>query len=161
MSGLNDRRPDVLMQIIARSCRLKADVVERDEFERTGLRAVLNFGHTFGHAFEALCQYSELLHGEAVAIGMVYAARLAEQRRLIDASITGRLVNLLAAVGLPIRLPESLSWDPDAVLNKMWLDKKVAQAKLRFVLPTRLGHVELFDDIPESDVRAVLANPPA
>jgi 3-dehydroquinate synthase len=75
---LNERDPGVLRHVVARCCRLKADVVEQDEFERTGLRAVLNYGHTFGHAFEALAGYGELLHGEAVAIGMIYASRLAE-----------------------------------------------------------------------------------
>src|SRR5690606_34866041 len=71
--------PTAVRQAISRSCRLKADVVEQDEFERTGLRAMLNYGHTFAHAFEALAGYGELLHGEAVAIGMVCASRLAER----------------------------------------------------------------------------------
>src|SRR5262249_8876379 len=76
VADLNGRAPAPLRHVVSRSCRLKADVVEKDEFERTGLRAVLNYGHTFAHAFEALYGYGELLHGEAVAIGMVCASRL-------------------------------------------------------------------------------------
>ena len=75
---------------IARCCRLKADVVEQDEREETGLRAVLNYGHTFGHAFETLTGYGKLLHGEAVAIGMMCAARLAERLGRVDAAFTAR-----------------------------------------------------------------------
>ncbi|OYW20231.1 MAG: 3-dehydroquinate synthase, partial [Planctomycetales bacterium 12-60-4] len=105
IDDLNRRDPDFLARVIARSCRLKADIVEKDEFERTGLRATLNYGHTFAHAFEALCGYGELLHGEAVAIGMICASRLAERRGLIDASVTERQVALLTALHLPLTLP--------------------------------------------------------
>ena len=100
VAELNQRDSMTLRHVVHRSCRLKADVVEQDEFERTGARAVLNYGHTFGHAFEALAGYGELLHGEAVAIGMVYASRLAERRGLIDASLTERQVALLQALGV-------------------------------------------------------------
>ncbi len=157
LAGLNLRRPEVLRYVVARSCRLKADVVEHDEFERSGLRAVLNYGHTFAHAFEALCGYGELLHGEAVSIGMVYASRLAEKLGRIDVAVTLRQTNLLAALGLPIRLPESAKLDSSAALDRMRLDKKTVSGRLRFVLPTRLGHVELVDDVPENDVRDILS----
>ena len=83
-------RPTCWSTVIARCCRLKADVVEKDEREETGLRAVLNYGHTFAHAFEALSGYGKLLHGEAVAIGMVCAARLAERLGRVDAPFTAR-----------------------------------------------------------------------
>ena len=152
------RDPDVLRQIIARCCRLKADVVEQDEQELTGLRAILNYGHTFAHAFEALAGYGTLQHGEAVAIGMIYASRLAERRKLIDAAVTRRQAALIAALGLPKALPHHLKLNPDDVLDRMRLDKKVSGGKLRFVLPTRLGHVETFGDVPEADVRAVLTD---
>ena len=79
IDGLNQRSAEVLRKVIARSCELKAEVVEQDEHERTGLRAILNYGHTFAHAFEALCGYGELMHGEAVSIGMIYASCLAEK----------------------------------------------------------------------------------
>ena len=156
VDGLNDRSADVLRHVVSRCCRLKADVVEQDEFERTGLRSVLNYGHTFCHAFEALCGYGELLHGEAVAIGMVYASRLAEQLKKIDRSVTERQIALLQAVGLATRLPESKPLSSSDILDRMYLDKKVVAGQLRFVLPTRLGHVELFKDVSEEAVLKVL-----
>ncbi len=155
---LNRQSPEVLRHVIARSCRLKADVVEQDEFETTGLRAILNYGHTFAHAYEALTGYGELLHGEAVAIGMIHASRLAERLGRIDASATRRQVDLLNSLGLPTRLPEALRPTPDAVLDRMWLDKKAVGGELRFVLPTRIGHVELVGGIPVSILQDVLAD---
>ena len=136
IDDLKNRNPEVMQQVIARCCRLKADVVEQDEQERSGLRAVLNYGHTFAHAFEALCGYGELLHGEAVSIGMVYAARLAERRGLIDATVTERQNTLLEAVGLPVRLPESAHLKTAEILDRMKLDKKTVGGELRFILPT-------------------------
>jgi 3-dehydroquinate synthase len=159
VEGLNRRDPAVLRNVIARSCRLKADVVEQDEYENTGLRAVLNYGHTFAHAFEALCGYGELLHGEAVAVGMVYASRLAERRGLVDSSLTERQCALLSAVGLPIALPAGPRLKPDDLLGCMRLDKKAVAGRLRFILPARLGEVRLFDDVPEADVRSILEAP--
>ncbi|MEZ6064435.1 MAG: 3-dehydroquinate synthase [Planctomycetaceae bacterium] len=153
---LNRREATAVQHAIARSCRLKADVVEQDEYETTGLRAVLNYGHTFGHAFEALCGYGELLHGEAVAIGMVYASRLAECLGRIDAEDTRRQVDLLHALGLPTRLPGGFEPGINEMLARMRLDKKSVGGQLRFVLPTRIGHVELVDDVPLEIVRAVL-----
>jgi 3-dehydroquinate synthase len=156
VAALNLRSPGVLRHVITRCCRLKADAVERDEFERLGLRAVLNYGHTFAHAFEALAGYGQLLHGEAVAIGMEYAARLAVSLGRIDAATASRQTNLLEALSLPIRLPETLRLKPDDLLDRMHLDKKTVAGRLRFVLPTRLGHVELVEHVAERDVRAVL-----
>jgi 3-dehydroquinate synthase len=156
IAAINARQPDAVRHIVAKSCRLKADVVERDEYEATGLRAVLNYGHTFGHAFEALCGYGQLLHGEAVAIGMVYASRLAERRGLIEGSITDRQMSLLEALHLPTALPAEVNLSTDAVVERMRLDKKAVAGSLRFVLPTRIGEVKTFGDIPESEVRAVL-----
>lgn len=154
--AINRRDPGILRQVIARCCRLKADVVEKDEFERTGLRAVLNYGHTFGHAFEALAGYGELLHGEAVAIGMLYASRLAERLGLVGAEVTHRQEDLLGQFGLPTRLPAGWPHSDDAVIDRMKLDKKTVGGQLRFVLPKRLGHVEVVSDVAEADVRAVL-----
>ena len=157
VGGLNSRDESVLRHVIARSCQLKANVVEQDEHERTGVRAVLNYGHTFAHAFEALWGYGELMHGEAVAIGMLYASALAEKRGLIDASITERQQRLLEQVLLPVRMPDGSQFSADDIIEKMRLDKKTVSGQIRFVLPTRLGHVETFGDVPESDVRSVLA----
>ena len=154
--SINRRDSSILRQVVARCCRLKADVVEKDEFERTGLRAVLNYGHTFGHAFEALAGYGELLHGEAVAIGMLYASRLAERLGFIDAATTHRQKVLLSLFGLPTQLPSGWPHSDDAVIERMKLDKKTLGGQLRFVLPKRLGHVEIVNDVTEANVRAVL-----
>jgi len=155
IEGLNNREPAVMQAVIARSCRLKADVVEQDEFEQTGLRAVLNYGHTFAHAFEALCRYGELLHGEAVAIGMIYASKLAERLKMIDENVTRRQRDLLEAVGLPTNLPAGLNFSADDLIGRMRLDKKNVSGQLRFVLPTRIGEVKVVKDVNEDDVRRV------
>lgn len=151
---LIERQPEALRYAIAHSCRLKGDVVERDEREETGLRAVLNYGHTFAHAFETLTGYNALLHGEAVSIGMMCAARLAARLGMIDAEFAERQQRLLDAMGLPTAMPEVARAD---MLEVMSRDKKVEHGRLRFVLPTRLGHVELVGDIQASHVEAVLA----
>jgi 3-dehydroquinate synthase len=147
------KKHDVLREVIARCCRLKADIVEEDEREETGRRSVLNYGHTFAHAIEAVAGYGELLHGEAVSIGMMCAARLAEQLGRVDAALIERQARLLGALKLPVELPEL---DEEALFAAMTHDKKVSEGKLRFVLPTRLGEVELVDGIDSADVRAVL-----
>ena len=151
--ALRNRDPSVLVPIIARCCRLKADIVEQDELELSGLRAVLNYGHTFAHAFETLTGYTELLHGEAVAMGMMCAARLARQLGRIDQELVDRQQRLLESLGLPVAPPKL---DPEDVLAAMRTDKKAQHGKLRFVLPTRLGHVELVSDVPAADVRRAL-----
>jgi 3-dehydroquinate synthase len=148
------RSPAAVAHVVARSCRLKADVVEQDEREETGLRMVLNYGHTFAHASEAVGGYGAWLHGEAVAAGMVCASRLAERRGLIPAEVTSRQMKLLARFGLPTE--RRAEWDPEALLATMRRDKKNVGGRLRFVLPTRLGHVAAFDDVPEALVREVL-----
>jgi 3-dehydroquinate synthase len=147
------RDPQTLIRVIARSCRLKADVVEKDEREETGVRAVLNYGHTFAHALETLTGYGELLHGEAVSIGMTCAARLAERLGRVDAAFVARQTALTETLGLPIKAPKL---DPEKILATMMHDKKVEHGKLRFILPTRMGHVELVGNIDASDVKAAL-----
>jgi 3-dehydroquinate synthase len=147
------RDPQALIGVIGRSCRLKADVVEKDEREESGLRAVLNYGHTFAHAFEALTGYGELLHGEAVSIGMACAARLAQRLGRVDAAFVSRQNDLLEALCLPVKTPKL---DRDKVLSTMMHDKKVEHGKLRFILPSRLGHVELVGDVEPGDVLAAL-----
>ncbi len=143
-----------LRAIIRRSCQLKAEVVIADEQETTGRRAILNYGHTFAHAFETLTGYSQLLHGEAVAIGMDCAARLAERLGRVDESFVLRQRRLLTDLGLPVAVPDL---NPESVLEVMARDKKVSYGKLRFILPTGLGHGELVGDVPQRDVQAVLA----
>jgi 3-dehydroquinate synthase len=143
----------VLRHIIMRSCELKASIVEKDEREETGLRAVLNYGHTFAHAFETVGGYGAWLHGEAVAAGMMCAARLAVQRGLIPAEILQRQMRLLGRFSLPTA---PLDWAEDKLLTVMRNDKKAVAGRMRFVLPQRLGSATLFDDVPETDVRRVL-----
>lgn len=150
------REPEMLQRIVAASCQFKADVVEQDEFEQTGLRAMLNYGHTFAHAFETLCGYGVLLHGEAVSIGILYASRLAERRGMIDSAATLRQRSLLERLGLPISLPPGASLSNEAILERMRLDKKTVAGSLRFILPTKIGHVETVTNVPETDVCAVL-----
>ena len=155
VAELNKRDNAVLRHVVSRSCRLKADVVEADEREETGHRAVLNYGHTFCHALEAVTGYGELLHGEAVSIGMLCASRLAQRLGRITTADTERQQELLAAIGLPIEMPEV---DADDMLAAMQHDKKVAAGRLRFVLPSRIGQVELVGDVGEDDVRAAMGN---
>ncbi len=147
------RDPETVQYVVAHSCRLKAQVVEQDEREETGLRAVLNYGHTFAHAFEAAAGYGAWLHGEAVAAGMACAARLAVLRGLLPPGLAERQDQLLNKLGLPVR---PLAWPVADLLAAMRSDKKTLAGRLRFVLPRRLGDVALFDDIPEAAVEEVL-----
>ena len=154
IDAINTRDPAVLRNIIARSCELKAQVVAADEREETGERAMLNYGHTFCHAFEAASGYGELLHGEAVAIGMVCASRLAERLGRIDAESTQRQIDLLTALGLSVTVP---ALDHDQLIDLMMHDKKVEHGRLRFILPHRIGHVDLVGDVDLDHARAALA----
>lgn len=153
VSDLLARNAELLEKVIARCCELKASVVAKDEREETGLRAVLNYGHTFCHALETVTGYGTYLHGEAVAIGMICASRLAESLGRIDASLTRRQLDLLAALGLPVAIG---SLQPpiqkNELLAAMQRDKKAEHGRLRFVLPSRLGHVELVDRVEEGPV---------
>jgi 3-dehydroquinate synthase len=153
VAELNGRAGDVLCHLVRRSCELKAQVVAADEREETGQRAVLNYGHTFCHALETLTGYEQLLHGEAVAIGMLCASRLAERLGRIDADVTRRQRELLSALRLPVELPDV---DHDEMLHLMARDKKTEHGHLRFVLPSRLGHVELVGGIERADVLAAM-----
>ena len=148
------RGPRAIRRIIARSCELKAEVVSKDEREETGLRAVLNFGHTVGHAIEAVAGYGGAFeHGEAVAVGMVAESRLAERLGWIDSSVTDRLVALLRRFGLPV---EARGLDADALFRAMGRDKKNRGGQVRFVLPRSIGRVEL-TGAPESEIRSSLS----
>lgn len=151
--AINARDSGVLTRVIERCCRLKADVVEQDECELTGLRAVLNYGHTFAHAFEAAGEYGLLLHGEAVAIGMECAARLAHRMQRIDDAFLARQTALLTALQLPIAVPD---FEGEELVRIMRRDKKADEGRLRFVLPSKLGHVELVQDVRVDDVLAAL-----
>ncbi|MCH2201518.1 MAG: 3-dehydroquinate synthase [Fuerstiella sp.] len=150
IDGMLNRDANVLAHIVARSCELKAAVVREDEFETTGLRAVLNYGHTFAHAFEALSGYDELLHGEAVSIGMICASRLAVRLGRIPAEVTDRQVAVLKSVGLPVEVPENQLTRQQEIVDCMMLDKKTVDGQLRFILPDSIGHVETVEGVDAS-----------
>ncbi len=135
-----------LRHAIETSCQCKANVVGEDERESTGRRAILNYGHTFAHAIEATAGYGTLLHGEAVSIGMQMAARLAVAIGMFDDASLKRQTDLLTKCQLPIDYANA---DPAKMLPVMMKDKKVAHGKLKFVLPTRLGSVQLIDGIDD------------
>jgi 3-dehydroquinate synthase len=154
VDALLQRDADALGYVIKRSCEIKADVVAQDETE-AGIRAILNFGHTFGHAIENLSGYGTWLHGEAVAVGMVMAARFSEMLQLLQQGQAQRLSELLAALSLPVKLQDDLA--PDAMLQAMGMDKKAADGKLRFVVTTGMGSATLTDDFPLQALHDVLA----
>ncbi len=145
---------DVLIHSIKRSCETKADVISKDEME-TGLRAILNFGHTIGHAIESLTGYKKYRHGEAVAIGMVYAARLSLETGLCSDEDYKRVFNLIRVAGLPTAIS---GLDADSIIDSLYLDKKVKEEKVRFVLMKKIGSVEIQGDIPNELIRKVLLN---
>ena len=151
MDRIRSRDPALLVDLVAHNVAIKARVVEADPFER-GERAHLNFGHTFGHGIERASNYA-LTHGECVGLGMVAAARAATSLGMLDAKDATRVEHLIAAAGLPTG---GLKIGSDAVLTAMASDKKVANAKLRFVLPDRIGHVVIRDDVPHDVVRGSL-----
>lgn len=153
-AALLSRDADALARAIATSCAHKAGIVARDETE-TGERMLLNLGHTFGHAIEAEQGFGGLVHGEAVAVGMVLAARLSAELGLAPAQDTERLVAALDALGLPTAVPEGL--DPEALLARMRLDKKNLSGTLRLILWRGIGRAFVATSIDEAAVRSVLA----
>jgi 3-dehydroquinate synthase len=156
------RKASVLEHAVERSAALKAGVVEQDEREISGLRAALNYGHTFAHALETAAGYGTLLHGEAVAIGMARAARLACRLGRISEDFVARQDRLLNSLGLPISLPIFTAalgpLEASSLVAIMARDKKSVGGRLRFVLPDRLGHVELVAGIDPALVGQVLAD---
>ena len=148
----------VLEYIIARSCEIKAEVVGQDERESDsiGQRATLNYGHTVGHAIEAVTAYGQVLHGEAISIGMTVAARLAKHLDIcadVDDLIT-RKTRLFQRAGLPTEVPGECDF------NRLWdamaLDKKSRGGRVNFILPTHLGHVERVENVPAAAVQAAI-----
>lgn len=144
---------EALVYAISRCCEIKADVVSQDETEQ-GVRALLNLGHTFGHAIEAEMGYGNWLHGEAVAAGTVLAAQTARSLGLIDESIVCRIVQLLQAFDLPVSAPESM--DFDSFIQHMRRDKKVLGGQIRLVLPTGIGQADVFSQVTESTLEQVI-----
>ncbi len=139
----------VLAHLVARSCEIKAEVVAGDEREQ-GRRAILNFGHTMGHAIET---QTGMLHGKAVAIGMVYAARVAERMGMLDGGSVRRLIDLVRRTGLPDRCD---GLDVPATIETMKFDKKSVGGRMRFILPIRIGEVVIRNDVPDDYIVSVL-----
>jgi 3-dehydroquinate synthase len=152
MDDVMRRNPDVLERIVAVTAGIKAAVVEEDEKD-SGLRNILNFGHTVGHGIETASSFA-LCHGEAVAIGMVAAGRIAVELSLCAEAETERLKALLLRAGLPVAVPDGI--DIEVVLSAMTRDKKIAKGKLRFILPTRIGEVVIRSDVPMDLVREAI-----
>jgi len=148
------REPDALAHAVRRSVEIKAEIVALDERE-TGPRALLNFGHTFGHAIETGLGYGEWLHGEAVAAGMVMAADLSRRLGGIDAAGVGRLRSLVARAGLPVAAPAGI--DTARFLDLMSVDKKARAGRLRLVLLERLGTAYIADNPSPAALQATLS----
>jgi len=153
LSKLLLRDPDALAQTIFRSCRNKADVVAQDEHEG-GLRAMLNLGHTFGHAIEAGVGYGKWLHGEAVAAGIVMAADLSRRLGWLAKSDLARIERIFASAGLPVRAPAEI--DNARFLQLMSVDKKVQEGRIRFVLLKRIGAATVTAEVPPELLRETL-----
>lgn len=144
LSGNGQVPVEIYSQIVHRSAQIKVDHIVQDPFEH-GIRAHLNYGHTIGHAIEQLCGYGVWLHGEAVGLGMIVAARLGCLLGMVDSNLEDRTRGLLDALGLPIQLGRDFAKvaDPDALWAVIGRDKKNRPGQTRFVLPTELGKVEV------------------
>ena len=152
--ALKARDDATLAKAIERSCAIKAEIVALDERE-AGIRAHLNLGHTFGHAIERLQGYGAWLHGEAVAAGMVMAARLSAARGGLEQAVVDQLIEFNRQVGLPVAPPDGLS--AEALIDAMTSDKKVSGGKIRYVLLRSLGDPELTDAVSKSDIEGLFA----
>jgi 3-dehydroquinate synthase len=144
--------PSVLVPVIEESCRIKADVVSKDEREG-GLRRILNFGHTVGHALEAVTKYRRFRHGEAIAFGMLAAAELAVARGALAARERQTLAPLIAALG---PLPPVADLSIDDILEAVRRDKKVVDGRLHFIIAIDIGATMTIDDVTEDELRGVL-----
>ncbi|MDJ0737704.1 MAG: 3-dehydroquinate synthase [Nostocaceae cyanobacterium] len=144
---------ELMDAILTRSCQAKADVVSKDEKE-AGLRAILNYGHTIGHAVESLTGYTQVIHGEAVGIGMVAAGEIAVELGMWTQEEAQRQNILIQKAGLATQLPAGL--DIEAIIASLQLDKKVKAGKVRFILPTQIGVVTITDQVPADTIRKVL-----
>lgn len=142
-----------LLHVIKRSCEIKAEVVSKDEREG-GLRAILNYGHTFGHAIETATGYTTYIHGEAVAMGMILEARLSSSLGIIGEDEVKMIDDLVRAYELPVEMPPGI--DLDRVVSSMQLDKKAVAGKLKFVLPDRIGSVNIRDVLDKPKILEVI-----
>src|SRR5262249_41468732 len=155
---LLQRRPLVLTEVIARCCEIKAEVVAQDETE-SGLRAILNFGHTIGHALEAISRYGVYLHGEAISIGQVAAARLSAQTLGLRQADVQRVTELFRRAGLPTELRLSKA-QRNQLQQAMKLDKKVSRGEIRFVLARKIGRVAFGQNVSPALLQKILNHQP-
>ena len=146
-------QPEMMVELVVRNCRIKAAVVSADERE-SGLRSILNYGHTIGHAIETVLADKDFHHGEAVALGMIAAARLAVKRKMLKQEEAERIIQLLQAFGLPTELIGEIP--VDELFTAMKHDKKVQQGKIKFVLPTSLGSCTFVDDLTETEIKEAI-----
>jgi 3-dehydroquinate synthase len=153
LDKLSDVNAGLIQAILERSCGCKAEVVSKDEKE-SGLRAILNYGHTIGHAVESLTGYTQVTHGEAVGIGMVAASRIAVALQMWDHESDCRQLKLIEKTGLPTQLPSGLNIEE--IIDSLQSDKKVKSGKVRFILPTQIGTVTITDQVPADTIRQVL-----
>ncbi|MBK1882637.1 3-dehydroquinate synthase [Luteolibacter pohnpeiensis] len=151
LAALDAESRDVPADLIARNIAIKARIVETDEFETLGTRALLNFGHTIGHGIEAAVPYGQMLHGEAISLGLRAALFLSQKYAGLDAQHAQSVLNLLDKFHLPLVLPDSIS--TDTVLEKLSRDKKFAGGKIRFVLLERPGVAVISQTITQQDLR--------
>lgn len=155
ITALNQLDVSALKYAIKRCCQIKADIVSSDEKE-AGARALLNLGHTFGHAIETQMGYGNWLHGEAVAVGTVMAARAAHLQRLLSQEDVDLIIALLAKANLPLKAPKNMGLD--SFLEHMKRDKKVLAGQLRFVLPTAIGSAKVVADVTTEVLANVIAS---
>ena len=144
---------EALVEVVSRCCSIKARIIHEDEKER-GVRSILNYGHTVGHALEALTGYSYYTHGEAIAVGMTAAAKISSEIGTTDQETVELQENLLQSAGLPTRIDQSI--DPQTVVEQLDSDKKRLAGKIRWVLPRTVGEVFLTSDVPSEVVLKVL-----
>ena len=155
IEAARENRESGLPELMARNIRIKAEIVVEDERETVGTRALLNFGHTIGHAIEAAAGYGQLLHGEAISLGLVAAARLSCEHSTLSGAERDRIITLLESFRLPTRLPVSLAHD--VILDYLSRDKKFQAGKVRFVLLRRLGDAFVSDEVELGEIEAAIA----
>ena len=156
LATLDPHDQDVPIDLLARNVAIKARVVEEDEQERSGTRALLNFGHTIGHAIEASVPYGELLHGEAISLGTRAALFLSREAKGLSQADSDRVEGLLARFELPLQLPETIT--NEQILEKMARDKKFSGKRRTFVVLEKAGHAVTTDDVTDAQIEAAIAH---
>jgi 3-dehydroquinate synthase len=153
--SVRHREPAAIRQVVKRCCEIKSKIVEKDEKEEIGLRTILNYGHTLGHALETVTSYRTYLHGESVALGIVFASRLSLRLGLLNEKEQERVISLLQDFVLPVQLPKI---EVDSLLKAMEYDKKVVSGKIQFVLTKGIGHAIISTEISLDLIRELLSD---